>query len=210
MGNSLTDIYFGEEDEREPARKLPSRTPPQLRIRRVSVIGLSSKVNDDNWIEVEPRKTFTPYGNGEITGVNEDDTHYRVRMRKGVYRRIVKRNCTSQMKLSLKENQQRYSVDPSVVSTTGRSYRGVNDALKHLGSDPAVLEEVCALNDIDYSRYTSLNPGQQRMCVGNVLRGRLRRNIDIHLSEDETIKGYGLGQPVDTLVEGTETEEPTT
>jgi hypothetical protein len=51
-------------------------------------------------------------------------------------------------------------------------------ATKLKGAD---LEKVAERNDIDFSRWGHLNPGQQRMCFGNVLRARVKRGEKIVL-----------------------------
>ena len=150
-------------------------------------MGESKAVLEDEWDPHPARRVFTPYGMGIVVGINKAGTHYKVKMRRGVYRRIVLRNCGDQMKVSVKQHQQRYQKDPSIRTTTGRAYRGRMDALRHLPSDPAELEEVCGLNKIDYRKYAKLNVGHQRMCIGNVLRARLKRNETVRLDEETTI-----------------------
>ena len=45
--------------------------------------------------------------------------------------------------------------------------------------DLAALEKVADDNGIDFSRWKGLNPGQQRMNLSNVLRGRVKRDEQV-------------------------------
>ena len=189
MANSLSRHYFGDTRgvERDPEPDLiPLRKIPQLRKAKQN-LPMSRAVNEDNWLDFRTedcRVVFTPYGKGTVTGENDAGTHYRVRYACGNVRRVIKKNCTDKMKLADYGRQKKYAIDKDTPSTTGRPYRGVLDALKSLGSDPAVLESVCQLNGLDYGKYKHLNPGHQRMCIGNVLRGRLKNGNRIWLGVD--------------------------
>lgn len=46
-----------------------------------------------------------------------------------------------------------------------------------------MLRQVCEVNEIDFSRYEHLNIGQQRMNVGNRLRGRLKKGKPVKIGD---------------------------
>lgn len=186
--SSLRTLYFPKDTEVDPPRKVDLRlkgsVPSNLKINRVSSLAESRAVEQDNWLDVPRTPTYTPYGKGTITGLNTRDTHYRVEFRNGVHRRIIKANCLEKMKLASTARQARYETDSAVISTTGRKYKGVMDEFRFVGSDPVVLEQICRDNNIEFDKYRHLNPGHQRMCVGNILRARVKRGEKVILILD--------------------------
>jgi len=178
---SLRSIYFPEDKEVDKKPRKSTRVPSNLKPNFKSSIAESRAVERDNWLDHPERDAYTPYGKGVIVGINTRDTHFKVRFRDGVHRRIVKENCLPKMKLAQSRRQAKYETDPTVVSTTGRKYKGVMDEFRYIGSDPAVLEQICIDNMIEYDKYKHLNPGHQRMCIGNVLRARAKRGEKVIL-----------------------------
>lgn len=75
------------------------------------------------------------------------------------------------------EYRSRYPVDHGTKTKSGKPSIGVDDqitdALKGQGIEE--LKKVCAENKLDYQDWAHLNPGMQRMCVGNRLRGMARK-----------------------------------
>jgi len=45
------------------------------------------------------------------------------------------------------------------------------------------LSIICVANEIDEARFRGLNPGHIRMCVGNMLRARVRRKEKVFIGE---------------------------
>lgn len=54
--------------------------------------------------------------------------------------------------------------------------------------DLNALHSVAKANGVDPSRWAKLNPGQQRMCIGNVLRGLQAHGTDVKIGS-ETFAG---------------------
>lgn len=50
--------------------------------------------------------------------------------------------------------------------------------------DPALWAQVATQNGVDFGRWSHLNPGQQRMNLGNVLRGKLRRGEQVRVLDE--------------------------
>jgi len=75
------------------------------------------------------------------------------------------------------EYRSRYNVDRDNKTPSGKPSIGVDDPIcdSLKGANVDVLEAICQENGLEYSKWEHLNPGMQRMCLGNRLRGMARK-----------------------------------
>lgn len=75
------------------------------------------------------------------------------------------------------EYRRKYSVDKTHKTASGKPSIGVEDQITDLlkGANIETIKAVCAENDLSYDRWAGLNPGMQRMCLGNRLRGMAQK-----------------------------------
>ena len=95
--------------------------------------------------------------------------------------------------------------EDSAGDKVGKKYRERYGKLGHNGDDIAELlkmhcvgedgkidtgklDKLCAANKIDYGKYVHLNVGMQRMTIGNILRGMVRKGNPIKIGK-ETVAG---------------------
>ena len=97
------------------------------------------------------------------------------------------------------------STEDSAGDKVGKKYRTAYGKEGHNGDDIALklkefclgeggkidiakVQRLCKDNKIEYSKYEHLNVGMQRMTVGNILRGKVRKGESIKVGK-ETIEG---------------------
>jgi len=119
-------------------------------------------------VEGEPEKLKARLGNGKVVAV----TACRLSAVRSEYRR-------------------KYSVDKAHKTASGKPSIGVEDQITDLlkGADVGIIESVCDENDLDYNRWAGLNPGMQRMCLGNRLRGMAQKGHRVAIAGNVVAEG---------------------
>lgn len=132
------------------------------------------------------RKVYTNVGVGTVVGQNEAATHYYVEQRDGSIKPVSRASARFQI---AKGAAQTYARVEGTMTSTGRKCLGVDDTITHAlaGGDPTTYEMICKDNKIKYRRYAEFNPGMQRMIIGNILRGKLRKGQPVVLDGETLI-----------------------
>jgi len=135
------------------------------------------------------RAVFTPAGKGVITGQDETAKRFRVKLENGT----TKNYKESSVRFKAVNDQYRegYQHDRSVRTDSGSIsiHCGDNVAEGLLGLSEQEVKQVALENGLE-TRYNGwvekdLNAGMLRMNVGNVLRGKVRRNEQVTILGDD-------------------------
>ncbi len=135
-------------------------------------------------VEGEPEKLKARLGNGKVVAV----TACRLSAVRSEYRR-------------------KYPVDKAHKTASGKPSIGVEDQVTDLlkGAGVEAIESICAENSLDYSRWAGLNPGMQRMCLGNRLRGMAQKGKRVVIAGHVVAEG-AADEASATTVPGTSSE----
>lgn len=139
------------------------------------------------------QKVFTRHGSGEMTAVGYVEGKAKPeRFKVKVGRREVDVKATSCRTTAVDERYRgKYAVDKSVRTASGKPSIGVKDAIGEAlkGKSADDLAKVAKENDIDFKRWADLNPGMQRMNLGNMLRSRAHRGLRVIVLGKTVVKG---------------------
>lgn len=166
-GNFLNEDAMAKLEEKEAAEAKPkkTKTPKKTKMEMVWLDGH----------DMIGTKVFTRFGRLAIKAVGYPDGSKDKLKAKLDNGKIVSLNSCRVQAVD-PSYRDRYPIDHSIPTPSGKPSIGVDDEItdRLKGSDVGALKAVARENKIEY-KWEHLNPGQQRMCIGNKLRGLARK-----------------------------------
>ncbi len=124
------------------------------------------------------RRVFTARGTGEILGYDSAANRFLVQVGDAEFNLTEK---SVRFKAVDDKFREGYTVDRSIKTTKGAPSVHCGDDLAQalLGLSLEECQTVAKENSIDHSRWAHLNPGMQRMNIGNALRNMVRKELKV-------------------------------
>lgn len=183
---------FADKAKLTKAAEAPAPKEPKAKKEKVQVTY--------DWAEQHPmigHRVFTRWGRRNIEAVGYASNQPEIQKAKLDNGKIVALSSCRTTAVN-PEYRSRYAVDKDHKTVSGKPSIGVDDEIteKLKGVNIHELETVAAENGVDYSRWKHLNPGQQRMCLGNRLRGMARNGQRVVVFGHVVAEG-GLSEEAD-------------